>query len=397
MEEFNKNIEGIRRMMSDLRNEKYAIVNPDLVSLDEYMKILYLKVLCTVVQLGDEPTEMQVLFLKRIVAGIGVEDPAEEYMRRALEISDTDMQEFLTGMKENRAKYYFALDGLILVSIGTENQECYQYLAEIIELLDICKDDLKYVCLAASSVLQQQSSFYDEAKELTNERIREVDYTPYIQNFYAGAIKDSMELVYYSAPDKKYSESITFRTSYTEKRVVFENLDIDINERWEFNNCNEVIFMDCKFAGGDFSIEVKGCKKVFIDRCRFENFNAPVFKQERNVEVTIENCEFEKCIGKCSRGIIEPAGGGVIYSPLDDQSLNIIRKTIFRNCGGRWDATSKLEGVLSNCLCKVYECTFYNCHHYGEQNRLIDGIFDTLFRDGTEGSNNELSNSIDFS
>ena len=110
MEEFNKNIEGIRRMMSDLRNEKYAIVNPDLVSLDEYMKILYLKVLCTVVQLGDEPTEMQVLFLKRIVAGIGVEDPAEEYMRRALEISDTDMQEFLTGMKENRAKYYFALD-----------------------------------------------------------------------------------------------------------------------------------------------------------------------------------------------------------------------------------------------------------------------------------------------
>lgn len=402
MEEFNKNIEGIRRMMSELRNEKYAIVNPDLLSLDEYMKTLYLKVLCTVVQLGDEPTEMQVLFLKRIVAGIGVEDPAEEYMRRALEISDTDMQEFLTGMKENRAKYYFALDGLILVSIGTENQECYQYLAEIIELLDICRDDLKYVCLVASSILQQQSSFYDEAKELTNERIREVDYTPYVQNFYAGAIKDSMELVHYSAPDKKYSESITFRTSYAEKRVVFENLDIDINETWKFNNCNEVIFMDCKFAGGDFSIEVNGCKKVIVDRCRFENFNVPVFIQECNIEVTIENCEFEKCIGKFSsrkdsRGIFRLVEAGVIYSPCNDRSLNIIRKTIFRNCGGQWESNDLLEGAISNCLCKVYECTFYNCHHYGKENRLIDNTLDTLFRDGTKGLNNELSNSIDFS
>lgn len=372
MEEFNKNIEGIRRMMLDLRNEKYAIVNPDLVSLDEYMKTLYLKVLCTVVQLGDEPTEMQVLFLKRIVAGIGVEDPAEEYMRRALEISDTDMQEFLTGMKGNRAKYYFALDGLILVSIGTENQECYQYLAEIIELLDICKDDLKYVCLVASSVLQQQSSFYDEAKALTNERIREVDYTPYIQNFYVGAIKDSIELVHYSAPDKKCSKSVVFRSTYTEKRVVFENLDIDISETWKFNNCDEVIFMDCKFVGGDFSIEVNGCKKVLIDRCRFENFNAPVFKQKCNIEVIIENCEFEKCIGKYSisiYGLVEEVG--VIYSPRNDQSLNIIRKTIFRNCGGQWETYDILEGALSNCLCKVYECTFYNCHHYGKKIDLL--------------------------
>lgn len=406
MEEFKKNIDGIRRMMSDLRDEKYAIVNQDLVSLDEYTKTLYLRILCTVMQLGEEPTETQVLFLKRIVAGIGVDDPAEEYMRRALDISAADMQEFLTGMKENIGKYYFALDALILVSIGMENQECYQYLAEIIELLDICKDDLEYVCLVARSVLQQQSLFYDQAKELTSERVREVDYSPYIQSFYAGAIRDSVELVHYSAPDKKYSDSVKFRSKsfYSEKRVIFENLSMDIKRKWVFNNCEEVIFKNCNFTGNEYSIELHGCRKAIIYKCRFDNFRASVFQQEECKEIVIEECEFENCIGECSEWRSD-GGGGVIYDidyrhslgySLENRTRNIIRKTRFRNCGGRLNRGEKMIGAISNSLCEVNDCSFYNCHHYGDDG-IIDRYYSTLFREGTVGSNNELFNSIKFS
>ena len=56
--------------MAELKNEKYAFVNLDLASLDEYGKTLYLKVLCSVIQYQNEPTEAQILFLKRIIKGI---------------------------------------------------------------------------------------------------------------------------------------------------------------------------------------------------------------------------------------------------------------------------------------------------------------------------------------
>lgn len=402
MEEFNKNIEGIRRMMSELRNEKYAIVNPDLLSLDEYMKTLYLKVLCTVVQLGDEPTEMQVLFLKRIVAGIGVEDPAEEYMRRALEISDTDMQEFLTGMKENRAKYYFALDGLILVSIGTENQECYQYLAEIIELLDICRDDLKHVCLVASSILQQQSSFYDEAKELTNERIREVDYTPYVQKFYCGAIMDTGKLVHYSVSEKKYSSSIDFRTSYTENRVIFENLQIKGDEKWTFENCEEVIFKNCDFNGVDgFLIESEGCKKMYFHKCCFDDFHYRVLIEVRTIEIVFEKCEFENCICRYEaayRYARSDKLGGIIYSDEGGKAQIYIRETSFKNCGGYNPSPVGVtfKALISNGNCIVNDCNFYNCCNY-EGSSKRRNQYGSLFCESTVGNSNEVINSSPFS
>ena len=118
MEQFHKKIDGIRKMLEEMKGHKYAIANPDLVSLDEYVKSLYIQVLCTVVQYENEPVDMQILYLKRIVNGIGVEDPVEEYMRKALEISETDIQEFLSHMKEGKARYYFALDAILLVSMA---------------------------------------------------------------------------------------------------------------------------------------------------------------------------------------------------------------------------------------------------------------------------------------
>lgn len=38
MENFKKNIEGIRLLMKDMKAEKYAIINPNLVEVDEYIK-----------------------------------------------------------------------------------------------------------------------------------------------------------------------------------------------------------------------------------------------------------------------------------------------------------------------------------------------------------------------
>ena len=54
----NKNIAGIRNAMTEMKAEMYAIKNPELAELDEYRKTLYLKVLCTVLQYENTPSDI---------------------------------------------------------------------------------------------------------------------------------------------------------------------------------------------------------------------------------------------------------------------------------------------------------------------------------------------------
>lgn len=100
----------------------------------------------------------------------------------------------------------------------------YEYLAELVELIEINKMDLEYISLVARSVLQQESSYYDQSKELLNERIIGVDVSPYIHNYYVGAIVHTDELIHYNAPDKSLSNGIVFESTYSAKQVIFDNM-----------------------------------------------------------------------------------------------------------------------------------------------------------------------------
>ena len=132
--QLNKKIQEIRNLMDEMKEEIYSIINEELVNLDEYIKTLYLKVLCTVVQYENEPSEMQLLYLKRIISGMKAEKTMEEYMYMALEISADDIQEFFLIMKDNKIKYYFALVGILLLAMKKSSELSRKYLVELIEL-----------------------------------------------------------------------------------------------------------------------------------------------------------------------------------------------------------------------------------------------------------------------
>lgn len=295
MKALDQKVKGIRKMMEDKKSETYALVNPDLVSLDEYMKTLYLKVMCTLVQYENDPADMQILYLKRIISGIGAEESAEEYMKKALEISDTDIQEFLTFMKQSKIKYYVALDGLLLVSMGNPRQENYEYLAEIIELMGVNKEELEYLCLVAKSVLQQQSSYYDEAKTKITEGTSSIDFTPYIQNYYAGAIVDSDEVIHYSAPNLKASQGINYPKEYKQRTVIFENMDIPLKADWNFQGCREVVFKNCNLTGGEHQITFHSIEKLTIDYCKISGFTNCFAKLDSVNQLYVSNSKFREC------------------------------------------------------------------------------------------------------
>lgn len=328
MENFKKNIEGIRHLMKDMKAEKYAIINPDLVEVDEYIKNLYIKVLCTVIQYDNDPSDMQVLFLKRIVCGMKLDDSVEEYMRKALEISEDDIHEFISIFTEQKYKYYFALDGLLLVSMGNGKGMNYEYLAELVELIEINKMDLEYISLVARSVLQQESSFYEQAKTLINDRVSVLDFTPYISNYYVGAVVNTDVEKHYLAPDKSISSGIICSSSYRERKVTFENLEISLNDRWTFEGCEEVVFRNCNIVGGNNCFVFNRVGKIVFDSCEMKNFSNGVAWIDSINCMVITDSEFLEC-GRTGSGDFR--GGMFIICGTSAESIKV-QKSKFLNC-----------------------------------------------------------------
>lgn len=357
MDEFNERLEKIRGLLVKMKAKEYAVTNETLSGLDEYVKKLYLKLLGTVIQYKNDPSDMQIIYLNRIACGMGAEEPVEELMRMALEISETDAQEFLSVVKEKNIKFYFALDSLLLLKMGNEEKVNYEYLGELLELCDVTKNDIESVSLIAKSVLLQESSYYDEAKKWIAEYAKTYDFSSYIKTYYAGAIVDLQDKKRYSSPDVNQVYDISFPTLYEEKKVVFENLNIYLNEEWIFEGCEEVVFRDCKIYGEKEHFTLNNIKRVRFENCNYENFSNRVAIISPIEEFVVKNCEFKNCghtvdYHKWNNSWVDKRDGGVFLIQIDR------------------DGNCNVE-VSENSLIKCYKKTENN--HYDD--RIRNGIF----------------------
>lgn len=390
-------------VLKKLTTEKYALVNQELKSVDEYVRILYIRLLCTIAEYENVPTESQQLYLRRIVSGLAIEGNLEEHMRQSLDISETDLREFLSYIKESSLRYYFVLDGLILTGMTSVSEENRDYLAQLIELCSVTKKELQQLCVIARSVIQQDSALFDEAKKCGNENIAYLDFTPYVQNYYAGAIIDTDEEKYYSAPEKEQSEGITFPEHFHAlRKVTFSNLKIDLNANVVLESCEEVCFKECDISGGDFNIKLLSCGIVSFENCRFSDFRNRVLIEEKNRNVTISNCSFTDCVFIYSRNSNDwKKWGCVIYSENSEENgINNIINCIFKNCGGRNKRCWCSSAFITNARSSVSGSTFYNCWHYHycgyDQEKDPESSSRTMFLPDTPGENNQFYDCADF-
>lgn len=303
VEEISKIFVGImQKIAENLTDEKLVLFNSELAELDDYVKGLYLKMLCTVIQYENNPVEAQHLFLKWVMLGIGVEDSMEDCMRKALELSETDIQEFQSFVGSSNAKYYFMVDGLLLLEMGNSGEKGYEYMAEITRLLNIPKEDLKYVCMVVKSVLLQESSYYDQSKALRNSRVAGLDFLPYICSYYVGDIVDTFEEKHYFTLKKKLSKGKTYPHQFTEQKVVFENLALNIEEDWRFRNCKEIIFRNCELVSTGGKLLIQVVKNLVFENCKVSGFKDRFSIVECVDNMTVEKCEFVECGYTSERG-----------------------------------------------------------------------------------------------
>lgn len=398
----------IQKMRSYFKEQKanlYAIVGHPLEKSDEYVQMIYIKMLCSLIQYNNLPSEEQLLFIERLLRGIGMSEPLAEYMQKALEIDEQFAEEFVRQFKGSPLRYNFIVDALMLVTnVSHPCSEHIEFISEICEILCINQKEVTFLSQMALSILEQDSKRYMEAVEKTPSLCEAQDFACYAKNFLVGRMVDHMHTVYYYANKKTdfnkvfaHEEMARETYTFTQEQVVLENWTIDLSETsWRFVNCKEVRILNCKFIGKDKAIQFDGVNSIIIENSFFSGFSKRVMMINDCSKFEMVNTHFYDCtyIYNDSSSRV----GGIYY--IEDKGINLgtgdrsvkLYACVFKDCG-IWNthsdeyyyAPNNIIGYSENVKQTISYTRFYNCLAYNKGSKEISGRGGVMF-------NNAISN-----
>lgn len=272
MSTFENQIDKIRKYFEDHKAERYPFENAALSEKDEYIKSLYFRILCAVIRYTGEPSEMQILYVQRLIAGSHAENDFQGYMKMALDLDTNDIDEFISTFIEDDLRYYFCIDGTILLSVAETSDKNYELLAELIEMLGISQAELTYLASAAKAIVTQSTELFDEAKALSPNSTKNLSLYHYVSGFYAGRIVDAPELCHIYSHNQQTLDMSNYAV-FKSKRVIIENIATTLQQNLVFDGCAEVIIRKCSFNESENHIIFNNIEKVIIEDCEINGFS----------------------------------------------------------------------------------------------------------------------------
>lgn len=365
MSEFKKNIDNIRNYYNEFKYQNYPIENQIFLEKDELFKSYYFRMLYALIRYSGEPKESQVTFFKRLLSGCKVEKNFKEYIRLALEIDITVVENFLELLQKDVLKYYFSIDALILLVLGDESNDVYLFYSEILDMLKFSKQEIKYVSNAVKAIIEQDTSLFDLTRNLLPESMYELNLFEYVKDFYSGVIINNPIFTHiYSKDKKEYDIPDNLIQS---QNVVLENLILNKNitigkqgimgQTVTIKNC-DITATNLNVHSNSFSYY----EKVNIENCEFKKFNKYTVCFDHIKNIFITNSKFFECRYISDNGQIT----GIVLHDLGYGNKLILEKTVFVDCGTQTKYNKKLystDCVISNIeYVEINNCTFANCN-----------------------------------
>ena len=422
MSTYQERIDTVRKYFHSLKANRYPFVNETLAEKDEYTKSLYFRLLCTLVRYTCEPNQMQVLYIERLIAGCKAEQKYRDYMRMALELEIKDVEEFVSALKETELKYYFCIDGSILLMLADSDDKNYELLAEIVEIFGITRQEVQYLALASRAIVAQNSTMFEETLAQSPESMFSLSLFPYIADFHTGLVSNTDQKVYlYSfskakvdlsnyqhlKPNKLVIENIIL--DHKDKmlqfqgyhEIVLRRCSVNLSElKLHFENVSNVVLDHCVFDGGAKeketleAIQFNTCTDVKITDCVFKNFSSQTIVKNDVVNFYVENTTFENCIYQYQRSSSAWASlGCVISSNYYQNNVIYFENSTFVNCGGKNSKCYYSTNFICDCKSKLKNCQFIECWHYNDGNRDPDNYNRRMFLSDTEVENCQVVNS----
>lgn len=329
MTNYEEKIDKIRSYFDEHKAECYPIVNTILAEKEEYTKSLYFRMLCMLIRYTNEPNEMQILYIKRLIAGTQAENTFQDYIKMAIEIETKDIEEFISIFSKDELKYYFCIDGALLLN-ATSNDKDYKLLAEIMEMLGITKEELNYLMAITRSICLQDSEAFDSAKSLSTNSTKSLDIYPYIKGFYAGDIVNTPTLLHITSCNKS-EINLSQYGEISAQKVIIENIQCVVSENLIFKGSAEVIIRNCEFTGDISNFGFYNIGKVIIENCEFSNFKTRIGYFSNVNEIECNDSKFINC-GYVEKNEYGHSFGGIFNITSDKINSIILKANTLINC-----------------------------------------------------------------
>lgn len=335
-------IDRIRAYYEKIKVESCPARPHSIQEADEYLKGRYFKMLGALSLYHKNTPQEQSMFLRRLINDIRLDGNIEEWIRKAMEIEVEDIEEFLSQFRESRHRFAFVLDAMLLTGISGEYDDAQTiFLAELIELLNLEKEEVSFLSRLALSVLEQNTEKYTDLHGLRLKNLELKDFLGYTKEYVQGLLMDEGgERHYYSARPALLQLS---ETAYANKNYIFENLIFNTAEEWKFESCESVKFINCDFTGiGRGKLSFQGVKKLEMKNCRVKNFTQRFAGMSGLSILAIRESQFIDCSYRDSRASF----GGVLG--IEDNakvSISLIRNEFF-NCSIQGDYLRGSNGAV---------------------------------------------------
>lgn len=430
MSTYQERIDTVRKYFQSLKANRYPFVNEVLAEKEEYTKSLYFRLLCALVRYTCEPNEMQVLYIERLIAGCKAEQKYRDYMRMALELEIKDVEEFVSSLKETELKYYFCIDGSILLMLADSDDKNYELLAEIVEIFGITRQEVQYLALASRAIVAQNSTMFEDAQKQSPESVQTLSLFPYVAGFYSGLVVNSDQKVYLYSCSKAKVDLSNYQQLKPNKLLI-ENMVLDHKDKMlqfqgyheivlrrcsvslselklYFENISNVVLDRCIFDGGAKeketleAIQINTCTNVKITDCVFKNFSTRTIDKNYVVNFSVQNSSFENCIYQYKYNSYEWRKYSCIISTIStrkdyNDSIDSFENCTFVNCGGKNAGYGYAENFIYDCKSKLKNCKFVECWNYynncGTYMRDPDDSRRRMFTSDTEVENCQVVNS----
>ncbi len=339
-----------------LKNEKihtYKINDGHpLIGCDEYVRGLYIDMLCVVAMYENEDNENQNRFIQRIMAGCNDKTLINEHIKNAMQLSVEKISEIIKQIKDNNLENIFYLESLIInCANGQPNKKQAHFLAELGEVLGFDKKKISFMCDLAVAVVEQ--NFEDlKPKALEYEEGAYICKNAACYVWDKSLFSTKKDLYYYS---KSISEQPLFDESIELENlnsVVIENQTI--TTQLSFTSINKVTIINCNIRNiNSICFYFAGVKTVEVKNCRFSDCYGGFSFDSRDTMLNIEDSEFNNFKNSYDYS------GVIVCSKKGNQIT--IRNSIFRNL----KACGLYPGVISydNSVTSI-NCVYSNCLGY---------------------------------
>ena len=223
--EFDEKVQEVQKAFNEESIKRFAIASPELLKQSDYVKSLYMRMLCALMRCGS-PTEEQVLFVQRLTAGTEMTDNFTELMRQSMNMDAESITVFIEALSPNDMKYYFVLDGCITCVLGTGNDR-FAMLAECAELLGVAEADLQYLVRAAKAIVLQSSEAFDEAKDYQTIKTKKISLFYQLRKFYNGVLENTEERFHLYFADEQRADLSEYDLSVDD--ILIENAIIELD------------------------------------------------------------------------------------------------------------------------------------------------------------------------